>query len=111
MTDEEIAARSARHKKRVERRAVYLATLNPEQRRLRDKHVAWVRFWKREWHELMKDIILNKHFIRHQGHNNLLSLKIAMALREKQKLQAQIMLRAREDEKLDWKLTSERVAL
>jgi len=104
MTEEEIVERTRRHKKRVERRAAYLAKLTPEQRWLRDKHVAWVRFWRKQWHELMKDIILNKHFIRHQGHNNLLSLKMAMALREKQKMQAQMMLRAREDEKIEWSI-------
>lgn len=102
MTDEEIAAYAAHHAKRVERRAKFLATLTPMQRKARDSHIGWVRWWRREYHILVDQLTKNKHFIRHQGHNNLMALKIAMKRLEEQKRRARGMVLARQASKVDY---------
>lgn len=99
MTEEEIETRTVRYKKRVERRAKYLATLTRTQRRKRDDYIAWVRWWRKEYKELVTQISHTKHFMRNQGHNNLLSLKSAMARLEKLKRKARALLYARKASK------------
>lgn len=102
MTEEEIAARTEQHNKRKERRAKFLATLTPMQRRARDSHIGWVRWWRREYHALVEQITKNKDFIRRGGHNNLASLKIAMRRLENQKRQVRGMILARMASKVDY---------
>lgn len=91
-----------KHRKRVERRAKFLATLTPAQRRMRDDYIAWVRWWRKEYKELVSSITNNKKFIRQQGHNNVASLKIGMRRLEQQKLRARMMLLARVAGKVDY---------
>lgn len=107
MTDEEIAARTEQHKKRVERRAKFLKTLTPHQRKVRDNHVAWVRWWGRKYAILVEQITKNKKFIRHQGHNNQASLKIAMRRLEEQKREARGMILARMASKAEYSILTE----
>lgn len=90
-----LIALKARHKKRVERRAKYLERLTPEERKHRDRHVAWIRRWRNEYKALAEMITRNKKFIRSQGHNNLKSLKMAMGLLQDQKYRAHTMLLGR----------------
>lgn len=102
MTEEEIAARTELHKKRVERRAKFFATLTPKQRKIRDSHIAWVRWWRKRYILLVESISKNKKFIRHQGHNNLIALKLAMRRLEEQKREARGMILARMASKVDY---------
>lgn len=108
MTEEEIAARTEQHKKRVERRAKFFATLTPKQRRVRDSHIAWVRWWRKRYVLLVNQITQNKKFIRRQGHNNLLQLKYAMRRLEEQKREARGMILARMASKVDYAMKIER---
>lgn len=108
MTDEEVAARILQHKKRVERRAKFFATLTPHERKVRDSHVAWVRWWRKEYKVLVEQISKNKAFIRHQGHNNLASLKLAMRRLENQRRQARGMVLARMASKVDYAMKIDR---
>lgn len=102
MTDEEIAARIELQRKRVERRAKFLAGLTPHQRIVRDSHIAWVRWWRREYKALVEQITANKKFIRRQGHNNVAQLKMAMRRLENQKRTARGMVLARMASKADY---------
>lgn len=107
MTDDEVAARTERYKKRVERRAKFLSTLTPHQRKVRDNHIAWVRWWRREYATVVEQIIKNKTFIRKYGHNNIASLKIASRRLENQKRQARGMVLARMASKVDYAMKVE----
>lgn len=95
MTEEEITALVARHKKQVERRAKFLAKLTPKERKTRDSYIAYVRWWRKEYNQVTKNITVNKAFVRKQGHNNLASLKMAMRRLHTMRLQARTMLLAR----------------
>lgn len=107
MTEEEIVERTRKHKLRVERRAKFLAALTPQQRKIRDSHIAYVRHWRKDYASLVDQITKNKHFIRHQGHNNLQSLKLAMRRLSNQKLLARTMVLARMASKVDYAMKME----
>lgn len=91
----ELSGEQVRRNKRKERRAKYLATLTPKQRKVRDDYVAWLRWWKYEYGKLSKTIHSSKRFVRSDGHNNLETLKLTMRGLEKQRLRARTMLYAR----------------
>lgn len=99
--------RRAKHLKDVERRAKFLATLTPSQRRLRDSHIAWVRWWRKEYKDLVAAITANKSFIRRHGVNNLATLKLAMRRLKGQRLKARTMLLARMASKVDYAMKVE----
>lgn len=107
MEPSELEAVKAKHKKRVERRAKFLATLTPKQRQVRDDYIAWVRWWRDRYKRLVDQLILNKAFIRKQGHNNLLSLTYAMRRLEEQRREARTMLLARVAGKVDYQMRLE----
>jgi len=94
--------RRVKHLRSVERRAKFLATLSPHQRKVRDNHIAWVRWWRKEYAELVRQITISKAFIRRQGHNNLLALKHAMKRLHAQRVKARTMLLARVASKVDY---------
>lgn len=92
----ELSDVKARHLKRVERRAKYLATLTPQQRRIWDDHVAYIRWWRREYDNLSTVLHRNKMFIRTPaGHNSLATYKSTMKSIHQQKLKARTMMLAR----------------
>lgn len=95
LTAEELATLKARHKKRVERRAKYLARLTLKQRLIRDRYVAWMFKWRVEYHTIVRMITANKQFIRSPNHNNLYTLKSAMKRLEEQKFKARTLMFAR----------------
>lgn len=107
VTAEDLAALKLRHKKRVERRAKYLETLTPRQRRTRDDYVAWVRWWKHEYKRLSKTIQSSKAYARSKGINNLETLKITMRSLEKQRFRARTMILARMAAKVDFEMKME----
>lgn len=94
-TPAELEVIKARHKRRVERRAKYLATLSPKQRFARDRYIAWTRSWRAEYRILVKLISANKKFIRSSGHNNIYVLKGAMKRLEEQRFKARTLMFAR----------------
>lgn len=95
MTTEEIELKIVRHKKRVERRAKYLATLTKEQRKARDKYVHWLRTWRINYKRLVVLITANKKFVREQGHNDLKALNAVRVTLERQRLEAHTMMLGR----------------
>lgn len=101
MTGEE---KYARRKVRVERRAKYLQTLTPRQRRCWDNHINFVRVWRKQYAEVVKGIILNKDFVRRQGHNNLQMLKLRNMELQQQRHEARMMLMARTLEKIEYSI-------
>lgn len=94
--------RRAKHLKDVERRAKFLATLTPSQRRLRDSHIAWVRWWRVEYARVVHLIILEKNFIKRKGHNNLFALSLSMKRLRRNQMIARGMLLARAASKVDY---------
>lgn len=94
--------RRAKHLKDVERRAKFLATLTPSQRRQRDNHIAWVRWWRKEYVRVVHLITLEKNFIKRQGHNNLFALSLAMKRLRRNQMVARGMLLARVASKVDY---------
>jgi len=85
----------AKHKKRVAARFMYLSTLTSDERRIRDDYIAWVRWWRREYAQLVLNIQTNKKFIRTYGHNNTQNLKLAMQRLHGMSYRARTMLMAR----------------
>lgn len=96
--------RRAKRRKDVERRAKFLATLTPAQRTLRDNHIAWVRWWRKEYKTLVSDISQKKAFLRRSGHNNLLTLKHNMKYLHTLQRKARTMLLARMASKVDYQM-------
>lgn len=99
--------RQIRHRKKVAKRAIFLGTLTPSQRRMRDNHIAWVRWWRKEYKDLVAAITANKSFIRRHGVNNLATLKLAMRRLQGQRLKARTMLLARMASKVDYAMKVE----
>lgn len=106
-SDTEEDPRRVRHLKQVERRAKFLARLTPHQRKVRDNHIAWVKWWRKKYKQLVEDIIKNKKFIRRDGHNNLLTLKYNMRRLHQQQNEARMMLLARAAGKVDYQMMVE----
>lgn len=96
--------RRLKHLKDVERRAKFLSTLTPHQRKVRDNHIAWVRWWRKEYARIVDLIKKEKVFIRRTGHNNLFSLGMAMKRLQRNQLMARGMLLARVASKVDYQM-------
>lgn len=98
----------ARHAKRVERRAKYLATLTPKQRITWDRHVEYIRWWRREYAKLAASLHKNKTFIRTPaGHNSLAMYKTTLKLIHQQRLRARTMMLARMAVSVDYVMAME----